>query len=241
MNEIDELTGIMNSSAFNQRGDHLVSDCPFCNKKGHLYINILKFFEVLPNGKLRNCWDCKKCGKSGNAFFLMKEIGRLDFIQSYLVPLIKFDDLKETLELDFSETELKEFPHSKIEMPKSFARIFENEYLEADRGFRSKDFILYEVGRAKLQRKLREYVIFPLRENGEIVSYYGRYAHKFIPTGVPKFLNVEAKHSDYLYGLDDRTFLTETAIVVEGFFDKRSVDRGLNLLKDVTRKTICVS
>lgn len=240
MNKIDELMGIFNSS-LNNRGDHLNCDCPFCSKKGHFYINVQKFFEVLPNGKMRSCWDCKKCGEYGNAYKLMREIGRLDFIESYLVPLIKFDDLTNRLDEELNQELIKaELPHVKIKMPLGYKRLSKNDYL-AERGFKDADFKLYEVGATKLLHKYENYLLFPFRENGEIVTFYGRYNKRIVPEFTPKYLNPSNNHSNYLYGVDDRTFLTKTAIVVEGFFDKRSVDKSLGLLKDVRRETICVA
>jgi hypothetical protein len=240
MNKIDELTGIMNSNSFNSRGDHLNCDCPFCGKKGHFYVNVNKFFEVLPNGKLRACWDCKKCGEYGNAFKLMREVGRLDFIESYLVPLIKFDDLSNRLDEENEELQKAELPHVKMRMPLGYRRIRQNDYL-AERGFKRADFNIYEVGKTTLLQKYENYLLFPFRENGDIVTFYGRYKEKTPPTFTPKYINPQNNHSNYLYGIDDRTFLTNTAIVVEGFFDKHPVDKYLGLLEDTRREVICIA
>lgn len=238
--KIDELTGILNSNSFNSRGDHLQCDCPFCGKKSHMYVNINKFFEVLPNGKLRASWDCKKCGEYGNAFKLMREVGRLDFIESYLVPLIKWESLENRLEEDNEKILEAELPHICVRMPLGYRRIYESKYL-AERGFKNAEFDIYEVGRTRIISKYENYLLFPFRENGDIVTFYGRFNGSKIPDGFPKYLNPEKNHSDYLYGIDDRTFLTETAIVVEGFFDKRSTDRGLKLLENYRREVICVA
>lgn len=238
--KIDELTGILNSNTFNSRGDHLQCDCPFCGKKSHMYVNVIKFFEVLPNGKLRSSWDCKKCGEYGNAYKLMREVGRLDFIESYLVPLIKWDNLENRLEEENEKILEAELPHLRAKMPKGYKRLYESKYL-SERGFKTTDFDIYEVGRTKIISKYENYLLFPFKENGDIVTFYGRYNSEKIPKGFPKYLNPESNHSDYLYGIDDRTFLTDTAIVVEGFFDKRSVDIGLGLLTNHRREVICVA
>jgi len=52
-----KLTGFRQhlTGKFDVTDDQVNADCPFCNKKEHLYIN--------PNNLL---WDCKRCGRSGN-------------------------------------------------------------------------------------------------------------------------------------------------------------------------------
>jgi len=59
--------------------DHLQSNCPFCEKENHFYINWKRAFKK-SRGNYQGSWDCKKCGESGAIPKLLMKLGRLDLI-----------------------------------------------------------------------------------------------------------------------------------------------------------------
>ena len=64
-----------------QRGNQIIveSECPFCGKSGHLYINA----ETTQ-------WDCKRCGETGNLLTMKRRLGDLTFKIRGAADLIQF-------------------------------------------------------------------------------------------------------------------------------------------------------
>lgn len=61
---------------------HVIGTCYFCGKKDHFYINIQT-----------QCWDCKSCMKSGNAYGFLKEMHEISTkkINSKIINILKTD------------------------------------------------------------------------------------------------------------------------------------------------------
>jgi len=194
-----------------------IGKCPFCHKSDHFYINRDSYL-----------WDCKKCSEDGNIIVLLKLLGRLD--------LIKF---KESVKRDFGDlfddSFLKKEEELKIEevpdysMPIGYKRIYSDLYLK-QRGFVENDFKCHEVGKTSIIPSLEKYLLFPIRQDGNIKGYVARLCVQSNalkrydnPTAVP--------FGSLLYGIDEINEETDTVYIGEGIFDKFNIQKGLNFLE----------
>ena len=127
-----------------------------------------------------------------------------------------------------SELELAELPI--IALPKGFRIVPKNRYLNS-RGLTSEDIKRYGIGVVKSDDwKIDGYVIIPVKDNGEIRGYVGRYGAKHVPKGRLRYSNsVGVPFGELLYGYDEIPDGAECIILVEGCFDKFAVDRVLDL------------
>lgn len=200
-------------------------DCPFddCGKQQHFYIN-----------KVTQLWHCKKCDRTGNIFFLLKELDKLYLITGRIVKANEIQSITsftlEKQELDLTTPEIK--------MPVGFKRVWDNEYLENKRGFIDEDFFWYEVGHTSVKKKYSDYVLFPVYENSKKVGFVGRYSGKGDKI---RYLNSDdTDFSKLLYGIDEIVVgVTKKVILVEGIFDKRKVDKILKLYDFNEIKCLC--
>lgn len=225
----EALQDALNSTELNSKGDHIIANCPFCGKERHLYVNYIKAFRIY-NGQYVTSWDCKRCGERGSITKLLNEINAMDVLQTPLLPN-KISFAQQTS----LEVEDKLFTDVK-RLPIGYKRIFQNDYLEQERGWNEKDFHLYEVGKTKLLNKMNGYLIFPIFENAEIKGYVRRSEFN---QGIRWVNQKNIEINKLMYGFDEIQFTVKTAIVVEGIFDKRAVDIGLDLRNDLYLK--CVS
>ena len=204
--------------------NHLISDCPLCNKQHHFYFNMVS-----------QKWDCKKCGEAGDIVRLLSLLGKLALIrrfvdvtkelQNKLADLLseQQDELEEVLELP------------PVRLPQGFKYLHQHPYLKK-RGFTSDDFRRYPVGETRIVNRFEDYVIFPVIEDGEPKGFVGRKTwskeqfklfeeeHGWHP---PRYANSKTNFSLLLYGLDEIMFYVDTAILVEGVFTKTACDRRL--------------
>lgn len=203
--------------------NQLVSNCPFCEKSGHFYIN-----------KQSLLWDCKKCGEAGNISKLLKKLGRFDLTST----------IENIEELNPNILEIHQHEHTDtqcnhdIKYPIGFKRSFNNPYL-IGRGFTESDFYKYEVGTAPINPKYNNYVIIGVYQDGQLLGYISRHVweksriKKFEQrTGNMVFRYKNSKgvqFSKLLFGYDEIVETTSTVILVEGFFKKLRVDNLLNL------------
>jgi DNA primase len=209
--------------------NHLISDCPLCNKQRHFYFNTIT-----------QKWDCKKCGEAGDIIRLLSLIGKLALIrrfvdvtkelQSKLADLLSHqqDELEEVLELP------------PVRLPQGFKFLHQHPYLDG-RGFLDSDYKRYPVGCTSIVNKFDEYIIFPVLEDGEAKGFVGRKTwdkdqfrkhekeHGWAP---PRYANSKTNFSLLLYGLDEIMFYVDTAILVEGVFTKTACDRRLQISHD---------
>lgn len=214
-----------------QRGpkNHIISDCPLCDKPRHFYFNVVT-----------QKWDCKKCGEAGDIMRLLTLVGKLSLIR-------RFVDVTKELQNKLAELfttqedeleEVLELPP--VRLPQGFKLLHQHPYLD-DRGFCSKDYKRYPVGTTNIVNKFEDYMIFPVIEDGEAKGFVGRKAwtkeqfkqhellHGWVP---PRYNNSKTNFSLLLYGLDEIMFYVETAILVEGVFTKVACDRRLGIESD---------
>lgn len=223
----EDLRSLFNKKVRKASNNHYITDCPFCNKEGHFYINYST-----------QQWDCKKCGEDGNIIKLLKFLDKLYFLGEFKTIVrgkVKLlSDYKEEDE-EGEEVDLKP-PTRKL--PLGFQRMKKDKYW-SDRGFTDDDFEKYEIGETDLISKLRNYSIIAIKEDGNNVGYIARIRKSKSEiktlenkTGfkVARFRNDKgAKFSNLLLGYDEINKNTHTVILIEGYPDKVTLDRTLNL------------
>lgn len=220
------------------------ADCPFCKKEEHLGVNLGELSE----GKYKDriSFRCVKCGEKGGLIKLLKQIGKEDLLEGYVSV-----DATKLLEKKIGVVEEKEdlsVPNKKP--PIGWKRMLDNEYLN-ERGFEPWQYELYPVGMTKLFPRLKGYIVFLVEEEGNNKGYIARSTKtkeeiKRINDKIKEYNKTADK--DYrkmkylryqneggvdfdklLFGLDEITEETHTAIIVEGITDKSNVDRKLQL------------
>lgn len=203
-----------------------IATCPFCGKEGHFYIN-----------KVTQVWDCKRCGESGNIYKLLRFFDKLYLVQGTSV------EVRETIrglrEVEEAEEEtLTQLPE--ISMPvgwKPFSK--PNAYLQG-RGVTLSIAQRYEMGETRMLSKFKNYILIPIRDEGRICGFIGRYADKHVPDGKLRYNNsVGTQFAQLLFGYDEITDNTKTVVLVEGVFDKIAVDRYLHLWNDELVRCCC--
>lgn len=193
---------------------HYISDCPFCGKPKHFYINRKTYL-----------FDCKKCQAAGNIFKLLLQLGRTDLSLKSSLDLGKSLTKITNLENELLENDLEEEPT--LHLPLFFKRVYSSKYLSG-RGFNKQDFDYYYVGKSK-SRKYRGYVLFIVQEDQECKGIVGRAYMDFCTR---RYRNTDkTKFGNLLYGVDELDSSTNTVILVEGIFDKVKLDRVLRLQK----------
>lgn len=223
--------------------NHYLTDCPFCFKQSHFYIK-RKTKEVnRKNGKNKSgSWDCKKCGESGTVFSLLSKLGKMHFLRGTPVELdkkLEGINIDELLDVDLEVADRK--------MPLGFRRTDDDPYL-TQRGFTPHDYDKYTVGRTKLSFVLENYVIIKIEQDKKCKGFLSRIVlpkkqvdklEKKRGKKIPRYRNDKAEFTKLLMGVDEFNFMTDTAILVEGFFDKKRVDEVLELDKQYEIKCCC--
>lgn len=241
--KIEDLIALLSHPKLNARKDHYISDCPFCKKSKHFYLNRHKILNK-KNGKYFNSWDCKKCGENGNLTYLLKHLNALYLIDGEHLSLLKVPML---MGFGKDEEENTSLFVPEVKMPIGFKRNFNDEYL-ISRGFTDEDFQKYIVGRTDLLFKLKDYIVIAVVEGGKIRAYLTRitWSKKKIKkyekeTGkkVIRYRNSSHDFSKMLLGYDEIRFNTEWVVLVEGYFDKTSVDKHLELDSNAEMKCCC--
>lgn len=223
--DVAVLKDILTNAAIDDRGKNIMAKCPWC---GHN-----EFGVSINNGHPFGCYRKKACGITGNIFKLLKKLGRLDLLSKGTSKVKYSDKLENIIEKKAQEDIDISLPT--IDVPLGFKRIMSSFYLES-RGFSS--FDKYEVGTTRLMGKLKDYVIFLVREDGELKSYISRSTKSSLEikqiegkTGkkIPRYSNSKTDFTKLLVGYDEITENTGTVILVEGLFGKENVDRLLEL------------
>lgn len=208
------------------KGNHLVTDCPFCNKKGHLYLNFERAFQKVGNYYI-GCWDCKKCGENGALPKLLKALDRLDIIGGWKDVEIGKKIENKILISRNEELVEEDLLATKKQLPLGFKRVYEDKYLES-RGFVSGDFEKYNVGIISLLSKYKKYIIIAIMEDNECKGYVGRLTVE--DDTKKRYLNSSnTQFSKLLFGINELVEQTRMCILVEGLFDKFNVDKLLGL------------
>lgn len=219
--------------------NHFVADCPFCDKTGHFYINK----GVTKKGIIHG-YDCKKCGVAGSVFTFLAKLNALYLIEGRQVVHDKLTKLEfeENEQLDSVDIVV---PDKKLPIgakPIVAGSDFYT-YLQS-RKFQEIDFEYYQPHQTKIISKFKDYVIIPVLQDYSIKGYVTRYAIDKKDSRYNKealrYLN--AKNVNFgclLSGIDEVNQNTNTAILVEGFFDKISVTTELGLHYIDELKCLC--
>lgn len=222
-----DLRDILKIKKETQRSQY-ISDCPFCGKENHFYIN-----------KVTQMWDCKRCGASGNIYKLLRY-----FDKTYLLGGITIEEketiqsIKSILKQEEVEESVEELP--KVSMPAGWKILKNgNTYLKSRR-ISPEDCLRYKIGSTEIVNKYKNYILFPIYDGGIIRGFVGRYASKVVPENKLRYNNsVGTKFSQLLFGYDEITDKTTTVILVEGIFDKISTDKHLDLWDSDEIKCVC--
>ena len=206
-------------------------DCPFCGKESHFYIN-----------RLTQMWDCKKCWQSGNLYKLLKFLDKLYLLGGRTVKereaLVSVREMLEERVTGDGTEELSEMPE--VKLPAGW-KVLKNgsPYLDG-RGVSAEECRRYEIGSTKIFPKYKNYIIIPIRDDGVIRGFIGRYASKSVPRDALRYNNsLGTEFARLLFGYDEIVEgKTETVILVEGVFDKIAVDRVLDTWSDDSIKCV---
>lgn len=224
----EELKSVLLNPRPNTR-NHYISDCPYCEKSKHFYIN-----------RSSQRWDCKKCGEEGNIVKLLHYLGKLFLLGEFK----SLERSKIKLLSEFSENiETEEYEEPPIrKMPLGFKRVLSDEYLKSRR-FKKINFQQNTIGYSNLIPSLNNYVLFSVVEDGECRGYVARYT-KNISKDDKKTLRYKndkgAKFSNLIFGYDEIIEnKTNTVIIVEGIIDKITLDNVLELNKQDDIKAVC--
>lgn len=235
---IDILKTLIENSSLDYRKKNVIGKCPYCGgDEFGISIDVNHKF---------GCFRKSKCGETGNIFKLLKKLNRLDLINQKVEQSITSNVLENVIISKESKQILNELPE--ISIPIGFKRTNSNPYLN-ERGFQYEDYIKYEVGTTKLDSKLKDYVIFIIRDlKKRPVAYVGRHTkskeelkkiESLLGKRVPRYKNSESDFQNLLFGDHECTLGTDTAILVEGLFAKRKVDEALKLDYDEKVKCLC--
>lgn len=204
------------------RTNQYVCDCPFCGKESHFYID-----------KTTQLFHCKRCNESGNIYKLLRFVDKLYLLQG---PTVEAREtiasvrsiLEEAREQDDTES-AEALPV--IPMPVGWRVLSAGSAYLSGRGVSAEEAVRYEIGVTHMFKKYRNYILVPIRDGGEIRGFIGRYAARRVPEGKLRYNNsVGTEFGSLLFGYDEIVVgATTTVILVEGIFDKISVDRFLGL------------
>ena len=206
--------------------------CPFCGKGGDK-------FGVYLSGE-KPGYRCFRCDSKGNIRFLLKKIGRMDlYVEDNSISLLEQESL--IGELIYNQKADVSACCESISQPMGFKRIYSDDYLSS-RGFTTDQFDQFEAGISR-HPKLREYLVFLIREDSRLVGYLGRtkYSKDWHKKNeerakrgecklLPRYRNAEVQFDEIVGGIDEIVQgKTHTVILVEGLMDKANTDRQLKL------------
>ena len=216
--EDDELKDLLDNVRFGAK-NHYIADCPICGKAKHFYIN-----------RKSQMWDCKKCGEEGNIIGLLSHLGKLFMLGEFKsIERTKILSLSEMGSYEEDEV-ITTLAVETTKPPTGFKRIYNDDYLK-NRKICKRNFKEIKIGYTNIVPSLKDYIIFIIEEEGECKGYLSRYTKK-IPKGSKRIKYNNARgvnFSQLLFGFDQVTKYTDTVIVVEGLFDKISIDNYLRL------------
>ena len=183
-------------------------------------------------------FDCKRCHESGTIYKILRHIDKLYLLDGATV----YDEERLVSIREHQEEQvIEEDTVKEVRLPVGF-KILRNscEYL-LGRNITPELCVYYGIGMTNLVDRYRNYVIIPIKDNGVVAGFVGRYANKNVPDNKLRYSN--SLHTDFaklLLGYDEIIKdKTNTVILVEGAFDKFAVDRYLNLYKDDLIKCVC--
>lgn len=240
---IEQLKSLFPPDSYlDDRRRNLIAQCPQCGYK--------EFGISLEENHVFGCYRAKKCGFTGNIYTLLKFLDRTDLYVS--TRHSSLDEVDIELREDNHQTERElDLTLPSCSLPLGWKRVYDHPYLN-ERGFTKQDYERYEVGVANLDpRYTKGYVIFAVREDGEVKGYVARCKlskqyideyntkikhynsnrpkdeHKAL---IKRYINSSTDFSKMSYGFEDIIEgETTTLMLVEGIFDKVNVDKQLEL------------
>lgn len=236
---VDELKKLVADARLDARKKNLYGICPKCGEN--------EFGVSLADNHRFGCFRKKQCGFNGNIFTLLAFLGKNVYeIKPGFTPRAKLEN-----KLSIYETESLDLVVPDCKLPMGFKRVYDNEYLNS-RGFIAEDYERYKPGISSDPR-LKDYVIFPVEQAGSIKAYISRSNKtkeeidqinaarqlKGIKEKVKRYLNSTSDFSKILLGVDEFTENTNTALMVEGLFDKKNTDDKLQLHNQEEVKCVC--
>jgi len=219
--------------------------CPFCNRSDKFGVK-LNFDRTSHKNHISfNCFH-GSCQAKGTEYKLLKQLDMLHIIQ--VGEFIGDKQRLEKKQIFSTEQKKLELDLPDRHPPFGFRRIKTNNYLES-RGFQSWQFDTYYIGKTKLVPKLKQYVIFLIRENQKNKGYVARLEmtkqqqqQYELRTGkkLTKYINeAGVDFGKLLFGIDEVTEQTQHVILVEGVTDKSNTDKQLNLYQSSETKCLC--
>lgn len=212
------------------RSGQYVCDCVFCGKEDHMYVN-----------KRTQMFDCKKCGTQGNIYKLLRFLEKTYLLGGSTIEAVEtIESVREMLanEIENSEVGLLELPE--IKMPVGWKVLKNSNSYLMGRGITPELCKRYNMGTTNMFRKYKNYILIPIRDDGKIRGFIGRYGSKKVPDGKLRYNNsIGTQFSQLLFGYDEITQNTNTVILVEGVFDKIAVDKVLDLWSSEEIKCVC--
>ena len=221
---LKDILATYGSVKTNSTKKEFIATCPFCNRESHFYINLSYGKKGQPNA-----FHCKRCNEDGSLYSFLEQVERLDLYD------YSKESLSEFIGINFDDEDIadeEDLEIKTIKKPIGFKRLTNNEYLSS-RGFTDFDFMKYEIGTTKLSSKLRNYIIFLVKENEQIKGYVGRCIlpkEEIQQKNLLRYNNSRTAFSKTLFGFDEVIQgMTKTVICVEGIFDKNTTDNVLGL------------
>ena len=245
---VDDLLTVLDGAKLDGLQKNIIlQHCPFCGHAGYKYgIYVGKDMGKKTFGK-SNCFSCGRSFRSLED--TLKALGHEELIPRKTVELYDTDDDELHLFEDEIDDSLVE-----VAMPKGYRRTYKNEYLRS-RGWIYDDFEFFEAGTNRgMERKLEDYVILPVIDNGKYVGWVARHTwskddiddyndrHRF---QIRRYLNSTEGtggngFSKLLYNIDSvKKYETDTVILCEGAFDVVGLVRGLELYENHSIVPVC--
>lgn len=240
----DEVIAGLNLKRFGAQGwmQNRSIPCPWCGRGGEKLG--IKFNET-GNGAVCNCYYC---GTKGGIIDYLRKIGREDLLkQGYenSVNSTSLTPLKKEKEDEQTDLQVKAVP-----LPKKLEPLIDYPYLN-ERGFLKYHYEEFEPSMTDffLEKALKNYIIFKLKMNGEVVAWLARSQYSYEwhrqnlkeakERGIKPKLRYENSRTDFtkiIGGYDHITENTDTVFLVEGLFDKVGLDNLLDTPNDESVK-----
>lgn len=228
---IEEIRGLLPDAHLDRRGKNLYATCPKCQQN--------EFGISLSDNHRFGCFRKKDCGFTGNIFTLLAFLGKsVHDVKPSFFP-------RATLDVDkmfIHEQQQLDLQIEDCPLPLGFRRINHHPYLEG-RGFLPDDYERYHVGQTGIDPRYRDFIIFGVKQFGEIKATVARsqkskkeidalnalYKLKGVDRKELRYINSYSDFAKIVLGIEELTPQTDTVIVVEGLFDKQNTDRVLDL------------
>ena len=210
--------------------------CPKCGKNGGK-------FNILFTGTGGAIVNCFKCKYKSSIYELLQSIDRLDLYSKESTV-----EIKNRLDTPFikikDKDEIKTIPS--IKKPLGYIPIKTKDVYLNGRKFMKEHYDLFKPGYSGIAPKItKDHIIFLIYQNHELVSWLARSkrSKEWHKNNLEKYKedkeSLVLRYYNYtgtslshmLGGYDEITPLTDTLILVEGLFDKTSVDYEWQLYK----------